>query len=273
MMIKRIYYEAEDFFNQIYINRRLILELTKREFRTNYTENIFGLFWAFLEPLAMMSILWLVFSFLRTGRAPADGVPFAIYLLCGLMAYDFFNKSLNKGSKSIKAYSFLVKTVNFRVAVIPIIIISAELIIHLIVMGLLVIVLIFNEIYPSIYWFQLFYYMAAQYVLLVGFCWLTASILPFFPDISYIITITMRVLFFMTPIFWQIDMLPDKIRTIVSLNPLVYIVNGYRDSFLYHVPFWDHWYQTLYFWGFTCVIYILGIIIFKRLRPHFADVI
>jgi len=272
MMIQRIFYEAQDFFKQIYYNRRLIFELTRREFRTNYTENIFGLLWAFLEPLAMMTILWLVFSFLRTVRA-TDGIPFAIYLLSGIMAYDFFNKGINKGSRSVKAYSFLVKTVNFRIATIPIIIISAELIIHLIVMLVLITILIFNGIYPSFYWFQVFYYMAAQYILLIGVCWLTASILPFFPDLSYIITITMRVLFFMTPIFWQIDLLPEKVQTLVSFNPLLYTVSGYRDSFLYHVPFWEHGSQTLYFWGFTLVVYILGITIFRRLRPHFADVI
>lgn len=271
-MIRRIFEQTQDFFRQIYINRRLITELTRREFRTNYAENIFGLMWALIEPLAMMVILWLVFSYLRTGRSSGD-VPFAIYLLCGIMAYDFFNKGINKGAKSIKGYSFLVKTVNFRIAVIPIIIISSELIIHLIVMGLLVIILILNSIYPTFLWFQVFYYMFAQYILLIGLSWLTASIMPFFPDVSYIITITMRVLFFLTPIFWQIDLLPENIRKIVRLNPLVYTVSGYRDSFLYHVPFWKHGYGTIYFWGFTLVVYILGIIVFKRLRPHFADVI
>jgi len=271
-MIKHFFLDLNDFINQIYLNRWLIIELTKREFKTSYAENIFGLLWAVLEPLAMMIILWLVFSYLRTGKS-TDDVPFAIYLLCGILAYDFFNKSINKGSRSIKNYSFLVKTVNFRIAVIPMITISAELIIHLIVMILLIIILISNSIFPHVYWFQIFYYMMAQYILLIGLCWLTASILPFFPDLAYIITITMRVLFFITPIFWQMDMLSEKILRIVSLNPLVYTVGGYRDSFLYHVPFWEYRFETLYFWGFTLVVYILGIIVFKRLRPHFADVI
>lgn len=272
MRARQMIEEGKDFFRQIYLNRRLITELTKREFKTSYAENIFGLLWALIEPLAMMVILWLVFSFLREGRAAGE-VPFAIFLLTGIIAYDFFNKGLNKGSKSIKLYSFLVKTVNFRIAIIPIIIISAELIVHLIVIVLLLVILIINGFYPSLYWFQAFYFVAAQYVLLIGLSWLTGAILPFFPDISYIITIVMRVLFFMTPIFWDIKDVSGTVAIIVKLNPLVYLVQGYRNSFLYQVPFWENMNDTLYFWLFTLIVYVFGIIVFKRLRPHFADVI
>ena len=273
MKINRIFYEGQDFFRQIYLNRRLIFELTKREFRTNYAENIFGLLWALIEPLAMMTILWFVFSYLQRGGSPQEGVPYSIFLLSGILAYDFFNKGINKGSRSIRSYGFLVKTVNFRIAIIPIIVISAEMMIHLIVLALLIFILVLNGIYPSWYWFQVFYFLIAQYLLLIGFSWLTASIQPFFPDISYIITISMRVLFFMTPIFWDLKSVPEAYVKYFSLNPLGYIVNGYRDSVLYHVPFWQHGFQTIYFWGFTLVVYIFGIVVFKRLRPHFADVI
>jgi ABC-type polysaccharide/polyol phosphate export permease len=180
---------------------------------------------------------------------------------------------MNKGAGSVRAYTFLVKTVNFRIATIPIIVISAELLIHLIVLALLAILLVLNGIYPSWTWLQVFYYMFAQYILLIGISWITASILPFFPDVSYIVTITMRVLFFLTPIFWDPARMGGNIALIVNLNPLAYIVNGYRDSVLYNLPFWSHSTQTLYFWIFTLFIYLIGITVFKRLRPHFADVL
>jgi ABC-type polysaccharide/polyol phosphate export permease len=272
MTIRQLIYEGKDFFRQLFVNRLLIFELTKREFKTSYAENIFGLLWALIEPIAMMTILWLVFSFLRSGGNVGD-MPYTIYLLSGLLAYDFFNKGLNRGSKSIKSYGFLVKTVYFRIAIIPIIVISSELIIHLIVMVLMVIILIFSGIYPSFFWIQVFYYLLAQYILLIGISWLTASIQPFFPDISYIITIIMRVLFFMTPIFWDMQSIPPAYLKFFNLNPLVYIVNGYRESFVTHIPFWQHGFQTLYFWVFTLITTIIGIIVFKSLRPHFADVI
>jgi ABC-type polysaccharide/polyol phosphate export permease len=272
MTIRQFIYEGKDFFRILFSNRLLIFELTKREFKTSYAENIFGLLWAILEPIAMMTILWLVFSFMKSGGA-VDGMPYSVFLLSGLLAYDFFNKGINRGARSIKSYNFLVKTVYFRIAVIPIIVISSELIIHLIVMGLMIIILMINHVYPSFFWLQVFYYMIAQYILLIGISWLTGSILPFFPDIAYIITIFMRVLFFMTPIFWDMNTIPKSFVKYFYLNPLVYIVDGYRESFVTHVPFWHHGYQTLFFWICTLIAFILGIVVFKRLRPHFADVI
>lgn len=271
-MLKRTFIEGADFFKQLYINRQLISELTKREFKTHYADNLFGLLWALIEPLAMMVILWFVFSYLQSGPAN-NNIPYSLYLLSAIIAYDFFNKSINKGASSIKQYSFLVKTVNFRIATIPIIVISAELIIHLIVIGILLTLLIINGIYPNPTWLQLPYFVLAQYVLLVGISWFTGAIAPFFPDMSYIITIVMRVLFFMTPIFWDPSKMGGNFAFIVKLNPFAYIVNGYRDSVLYNIPFWNHPCQTLYFWAFTGIIYIIGIIVFKRLRPHFADVV
>ncbi len=272
MKVNRIIIEGIDFFRQLYLNRRLVFELTKREFKTQYADNLFGLLWALIEPLAMMIILWFVFSYLQKGPAHQD-VPYSLYLLSGIIAYDFFNKSMNKGAGSIRAYSFLVKTVNFRIAVIPMIVISSELIIHLIVIAILIVLLSLNGIFPSLYWLQLIYYVFAQFILLIGISWFTASILPFFPDMSYIITIMMRVLFFLTPIFWNPSKMGGNMLLIVNLNPLAYIVNGYRDSVLFHIPFWEHRSQTIYFWAFTFAVYLIGIIVFKRLRPHFADVI
>jgi len=272
MAIRRFFIEGVDFIRQIFLNRRLIYELTKRDFKTQYADNIFGLSWAIVEPLAMMVILWFVFTFLQGGKTTEE-FPYSVYLLTGLISYDFFNKSINQGTRSIRTYSFLVRTVNFRIAVIPIIKILSELLVHFIVVGIVIIILICYHIFPSWYWFQFFYYLFAEVILLIGVSWLTGSILPFFPDIAYIITIVMRMLFFMTPIFWSMESFGSKYIMFFAVNPLIYTVNGYRDSFLYHVPVWHHPLLTIYFWGITGLTFIIGVVVFKRLRPHFADVI
>ncbi len=269
--IRRFFIEGYDFLNQIYLNRYIIWELTKRDFRTKYVQNIFGLSWAIIEPLAMMVILWFIFTFVRTGRG--TDVPFALFLLTGLIAYDFFNKSINSATRSISSYGFLINKVNFRSAFIPIVKILSEVYLHLIIIVIVGIILVLNGIPLSFYWLQIIYYLFATIVFLVGLTWLTSSISLFFPDINYIITITMRVLFFFTPIFWDASMVPEKFMVYFRLNPLYYIVNGYRDSFLYHVSILEHKNEALYFWLLTSVFFVLGVYVFKKLRPHFADLI
>lgn len=271
MGVRRFFIEGIDFIKQINHNRYLIYELTKRDFKGHYVSNILGLSWAILEPLLMMLILLLVFTYLRNGKQME--YPFGVYLITGLIAFEFFSKTLNQATKSIRTFDFLVKKVNFRVAIIPLVKIFSEIFMHVIIIFIVIIILFFNKIWPSIYWLQLFYYIFATSMLLLGISWITSSIQLFFPDISTIVNLATRVLFFLTPIFWEINIFPDKVAKIMRLNPLFYIVSGYRDSFLYHIPFWDKPLITVYFWGLTFFILLVGILVFKRLRPHFADVI
>jgi lipopolysaccharide transport system permease protein len=270
VLIERIYLEAKDFFHEIRTKRTLIFELTKRDFKVKYSANLFGLTWAIIEPLAMMAILWIVFTYLRAGTTTK--IPFTLFLLTGIMAYDFFNKTLNATVRSIKAYSFLIQKVNFRMAIIPIVKILSEIFIHLIVLVIVLIIIILSNQPVSLYWLQVFYYMFASIVLLIGISWATSSIALFFPDITYIITIMMRLAFFFTPIFWSAENMTSNYAIYLRLNPLYYIVTGYRDSLLNHVGFWEKPGETLVYWTLTIVFLILGIIVFKRLRPHFADV-
>ncbi|HNQ82938.1 MAG TPA: ABC transporter permease [Bacteroidales bacterium] len=270
-LIKRFFIEGADFLKQIYLNKFIIWELTKRDFKTSYVSNILGLSWAILEPLAMMFVLWFVFTFIRTGQKTS--VPFALFLLAGLIAYDLFNKALNSATRGISNYGFLINKVHFRSAIIPLVKISSELIMHGIILVIVSTILILSGIPVTIYWLQVFYYLFATVFLLVGLTWLTSSVSLFFPDIKYIITIVMRVLFFFTPIFWEMKNIPENMVLIFRLNPLYYIVKGYRDSFLYGIPFWSNWTDTAYFWGLAGAFFIIGVLVFKRLRPYFAEMV
>jgi lipopolysaccharide transport system permease protein/teichoic acid transport system permease protein len=207
----------------------------------------------------------------RTGRNTE--VPFALFLLAGLIAYDLFNKALNSATRGISKYGFLLNKVNFRAAIIPLVKIASEIMLHLIILVIVATILALSGIPITLYWLQVFYYMLAAVFLLVGITWLTSSISLFFPDIKYIITIVMRVLFFFTPIFWEIKNIPENMVIFFRLNPLYYIVKGYRDSFLYGVPFWSNWTDTAYFWGLAAVFFVIGVLVFKRLRPYFAEMV
>jgi ABC-type polysaccharide/polyol phosphate export permease len=269
MFIKKVFIEGLDFIKQIYRNRFIIWEITKRDFRTKYVNNLFGLSWAILEPLAMMLILWFIFTYVRQGKKME--VPFSVFLITGIIAYDFFNKTINMATRSIHNFGFLVNKVNFRAAIIPLVKIASELMLHFIILTIVIIILLLNHIPPSIYWLQIFYYIFAMCFLLTGVTWLTSSISLFFPDINYIITIVMRVLFFFTPIFWDPRGMSNEFLIYFRFNPLFYIVDGYRESLLFHIPFWVHYQNTIYFWIMALLFFIVGVFVFKRLRPHFAD--
>ncbi|MDA3896720.1 MAG: ABC transporter permease [Desulfobacteraceae bacterium] len=261
-----------NFIRQIYLSKHILYELTMRDFKQKYVTNIMGLAWAVLDPIAMMLIFWFVFGIgMRAGEQM--GVPFVTYLITGLSAFMFFTQTLTVGTASIKAYSFLLKKVDFMISIVPLVKIFSEIILHLIVLCIAMIIIMANGIYPSLYWLQVIYFIFAASMLLLSLSWLTASISLFFPDITYIINIILRLLFYMTPIFWSETMFSSKVIFILKLNPIYYLVQGYRQSLLYEQPIWMCWRYALYFWSITFFCFIVGITVFRKLRPHFADVV
>lgn len=270
--IRQYIREGIDFIFQIFLNRFLILTLSLRDFSKIYINNFFGFLWAILDPLAFVLIMYVVFGARYSDKDPG-AIPFFVYLITGYIAYDLFSSALFAVTTSIKEHAFLLKKVSFRVAILPIVALLSKLMMHGIVLALCIIVLLFNRIYPSLFWFQLFYYIFALSVLMVALGWLTSSIYLFFPDIRNVVNIVIRILLFVSPIFWSMDGLPPSYQFVLKFNPAYYIVNGYRESLIFDIGFWSHPRVTVYFWGVCLVTLVTGISVFKKLRPHFADVV
>ena len=105
----------------------------------------------------------------------------------------------------------------------------------------------------------------------MGISWLVSALNVFFRDVGEFVGVIVQIGFWATPIFWDLKIMPQHLHSIIELNPLCYIIQGYRESFIYFIPFWHHPNQTLYFWSFGLVSLIIGAIVFKKLKPHFAD--
>ena len=264
--------ETFDFFYQLFLNRELISTLSVRGFKQAYIRNFFGLVWAILDPLAFVLILYIVFG-ARYADKGANAVSFSVYLITGFVAFDFFNSTMLGVTNSIKNHAFLLKKVSFRVAILPIVTLLSSLMLHGIVLSVTILVMIYNRIWPSFYWIQLFYYIFAVSALLVSIGWLTSSIYLFFPDIRNIVSIITRIMFFVTPIFWDINGLPPRSQFILKLNPVFYIVNGYRDCLLYNKALWQHPVLPFYFWSLVLVFLVIGGVVFKKFGLHFAEVV
>ena len=262
--------EIQLFFRELYNNRQLIIHLANRDFRIKYARNRLGLLWAVLEPMALLIIMLLVFTYLRS-RAHAD-YPFVVYLMSGLAGYNFFSSGMSQGANSLKSFSFMLELVHLRTAIIPVISILTSFRTHLIILGITLIILLGNGIGFSIYWFQLLYFIFALWVLLIGTNWITSVLMVFVPDLQHIISIFMRALFFLTPVFWDISIFPAKYRIFLKINPLFHIVEGYRMSLLYHEPFWSDKYAFMFFWINTLGTLLLGFYIFTKLSPYVADI-
>ena len=271
--IKQLIKEIISFLLHIINDRNLLLILSINDFKEQYRGSNLGLLWAILRPGIFVLTIWLIFT-IGFKRAISDSeAPFILYLLCGYTPWFFFSESLSGGMNSIVSNRFLVKKVDFRVSVLPLVKIYSALILHIIFLFILIVVLIIYGYYPSVYWLQLPFYTLCLMVLVLGMGWLTSSLRVFTKDVAQIVSVVLQLGFWLTPIFWNYQMVPEKYRIFIQLNPMVYIIQGYRNTFLNEVWFWNqNESMTLFLLTVLCLT-LLGVITFKRLRPHFGDVL
>jgi lipopolysaccharide transport system permease protein/teichoic acid transport system permease protein len=260
------------FLKDMYRSRATILELTKRDFIAKYLGSYLGLIWAFIQPTITILIFWFVFEMGFRSQPVAD-FPFILWLMAGIIPWYFFSDSLSGATSSVLDHSFLVKKMVFRVSILPIVKILSALIIHLFFITALFLMFYLHGYKPSVYHLQVFYYLFAIIFLNLGLSWITSSLIIFLKDVGQIIGMLLQFGLWITPIFWTLKMIPERFHGIIKLNPAYYFVEGYRDSFIYHTWFWERTTLTLYFWGLASFIFILGAVLFRKLRPHFADVI
>ncbi len=268
-----LFYSLNGFVRDIYQKRDLIYDLARRDFQQQYKGSYLGFVWVFLQPLMFIGVLYMVFTLgFRAGRSTGD-VPFVLYLVSGMIVWFFFAKNLSDGSNIVKQHSYLLKRMNFRLSILPVVKLASSLIPHMFFILMAIVLAWINGFPPGLYTLQIIYYFFSMIMLLLGLAWLTSSTNLFVSDVSKLVKIIVQFGFWLTPIFWNISRVPEAYQWILKLNPVFYLTTGYRDSLLYHVWFWERPWDTLYFWVFTTITLYIGITVFKKLRPHFAEVV
>lgn len=254
-------------------NKTMIWSLGKNDFKTKYAGSYLGIVWAFIQPIVTILVYWFVFQVGLKAGGPLEGVPFILWLMAGLVPWFFFQEALLNATNCMSEYSYLVKKVVFNISILPIVKIVSALFVHIVFVGFLFFVAAIYGFYPSVVTIQLIYYSFCTTCLVLGLSYATCAIVVFFKDLGQIINIVLQVGMWMTPIMWNKSMLSGKYQWILKLNPMYYIVEGYRDSFINKVWFFDRYFQTIYFWVIILILFIVSTSIFKRLKPHFADVL
>lgn len=269
------------FFKQIWEKRRLVMMMTRRELISQYVGSGLGPVWMVIHPIVMITVYWFVFSVGFKVR-PTGNAPFVVWLTAGLAPWFLFSNIVSGSTPSIVDQAHLIKKTIFTPQVLPLIKTCSSMVNHIIFLLILLILILFQHM-PILIWFiQLIYYLVCLIVLALGISWFTATLFVFIRDVNQIVSVVLQVGFWVTPIFWNLNEMmsrPHKKKIIViilkllKLNPVCYIVQGFRDSLIYGRPFWDHPVYTLYFWCFTIVVLGIGILVFVRLRPQFSDVL
>ena len=255
--------------------RWLLKYFIQRQVTRSYKRSYLGISWILLSPLVWVFFLALIFSeqFGIKGRiTPVPGqenLNFGLYLYCGLLPFLAFSEAMNKGMNAVKSSAGLVQKVVFPMEILPFTNTIASMIDKFFGVGaLLIVVVLFGR---DLHWTALALplIVVLQVVFILGLCYFMAVIGTYLPDLSEVMRPVIRGMFFLTPIIWTPDRLPEEIRWVVDYNPLAYLVNAYREAVLFgNLP---GALSTLYFTLFSVALFVVGFALFNRLKGGFAD--
>ncbi|MBR1477812.1 MAG: ABC transporter permease [Lachnospiraceae bacterium] len=259
---------------ELFQNRHLIWKLAKNDFKKRYAGSYLGGVWALMQPVITVGMYYIVFGLIFPDQRQSGEVPFVLFLTAGLVPWFFFSEGLSQGTSALLEYNYLVKKVVFKISILPIIKVIAAIFVHAFFVCILLLVASIYGYYPGIYTIQVIYYSFCLFVFVLALCYTTCSVVVFFRDLSQIINIALQIGMWATPILWDINALNNSLAvTLLKINPLVYIVNGYRSAIYESKWFFEDFFSTMYFWIITVVLFLFGSLVFKRLKPHFADVL
>ena len=253
--------------------RWLLKYFIQRQVTRSYKRSYLGLSWILLSPTIWVLFLALIFSE-RVGIRTRDildypNLNFGLYLYCGLLPFLAFSEAMNKGMNSIRGSSGLVQKVIFPLEILPFTNTIASMIDKFFGVGaLLIVAVLFGR---DLYWtaFMLPFVVLLQVLFILGLTYIMAVLGTYLPDIGEVMRPFIRGMFFLTPIIWTPDRLPEEIRWVADYNPLAYLVNAYRETVLFGT--FPGGLSTLYFTLFSVALFVFGFALFNRLKGGFAD--
>ncbi|HWJ80159.1 MAG TPA: ABC transporter permease [Niallia sp.] len=267
--IFKVLKEQLDHFHLI---RRLSLYELKSANRNNYL----GILWELINPAIQISIYWFVFGYVQQ-RKPIEGAngesyPYFIWMLAGILLWFFIYPSITKASRSIYSRLRMVSRMNFPLSVIPSYVILSLLYPQLLLMVVVIIIYQFVGYPISIYYLQIPYFLFAAIMFLFALALITSTISTIIRDFQMLLQSLMRVLLYLTPILWPANHLGSTFEKIMHINPIFYLIEGYRYALLGQGWFiTENPLITLYFWVVVLVMLFIGSYLHVRFRKHFID--
>jgi ABC-type polysaccharide/polyol phosphate export permease len=252
-------------------NFNLLFYFIKKDIRTRFAGSGLGLLWTLLIPVVQIMLFWFVFSGIMKARPYANtSMPYIHFLLSSFFFWLAFSEGVLRASSSITENSEMVKKISFPVILLPITAITSSYLMNL--GGFLLFLFVYSLATSFSPLFVLVIpVLLLQFLFSLGLGLLLAALMPYLRDLSQLLSYFIQGMFFVSPIIYSLEAIPDRFKIIFSLNPLTYFVSSYHAILLFRkIP-------DLTFLGIICLLSLgaltCGYLIFEKLRPGFADVL
>lgn len=251
---------------ELYDYRAMIASLIKKELRGKYKGSALGFLWTFINPLCQLLIYTIVF----TKIIPANIDKYYLFLFVALIPWIFFSTSMTGGSTCVWGQKSLVTKIYFPREALPISYVTSAFVNMLLCFIIVFAVVIIAGVQISFAALLcLPVVMLIEYLLALGIAFISSAVTVYFRDMEHILGVLSMIWMYMTPVLYSLDNISPDIRPAFYANPMTSVILAYRDILYYgKVPEMQH---LLMAFGFALVLLIVGILVFKKLKLHFAE--
>jgi len=257
-------------FHMLFRHRRLIWNLTLLDFRLRYAGSRLGLVWMLLAPLLMLGAYLLLFGGILRVRPEqiSTGVEYGLLIACGLLPWIGFSEGVTRGTASVLAQRNLIKSQVFPMELFPVSAVCAGLIGQLCGTLLLLVLLgLRGMLGPNLA--VLPFLLILQALFTVGLVWFLSCVNIIYRDTSQVVVLVMVLLMFVSPIAYTQEMAPAGLKLVVELNPISYLIEGYRNALLYNQ--FPNVRGLVIFGGLALLVLLAGYRYFMHLRRVLPD--
>ncbi|MBZ5721322.1 MAG: ABC transporter permease [Acidobacteriia bacterium] len=255
-------------WKEIFLYRELLAFLMWRDIKIRYRQTLLGGLWAVLQPLIAMLIFTFVFN--RLAGVKSDGPPYPLFAFAGLAPWTFFSTALSQSSNSLVANQQLVSKVYFPRVFIPLGAVGALLLDMAFSMGLLFVLMLHYHWPISMHVLWLPVFVLAAVLSASGLGMILSSLNVSFRDVKYAVPFLIQMGLFLTPVIYPIHYIPERWQMLMGLNPMTGVVLGFRYSLLGSTASWTVMGVSL---GVSFALFVLGLLVFRRMERRFADII
>lgn len=249
----------------------MMYRIARYDYKLANKDTYLGKIWSILTPLLQIGTYWLVFGVgIRSGR-DIDGHPFLLWMLCGLVPWFFVSHCITKGATSIYSKASTITEMKYPIATVPIGAVIVGLIEQVVVLFIFFFILLLHGYYPTVYYLNLLYYVVYNCIFLSALSLITSVLTMLARDFEKMLSSMVRLLFYLTPILWSMHGMPEIYQDILKFNPILYVVNGFRDSILYEINFWERPLHMAFFWALNLVLLVWGCDLQYKYRKKFKD--
>ncbi len=262
-----------NFLKKLYIQRSLIASFVVRDLRARYIGSFMGFFWSVIHPIVLLLCYTFVFSFVFEWRLrPGSGTDnFALYLFCGILPWLFFQEALQRSSTIIIENANLVTKTLFPSEILPLVVVFAGVVNHLIGFVILLGFILFTLGKISIFILLVPVYFFLLMLFSLGISWFISSLNIFVRDAAQVLNVVLIFWFWFTPIFYPPDMVPANLAFLLNWNPLAHFVIGYRDCLL-KMSMPDMSILAILA-VISVLVFALGGLFFRTTKREFADML